>query len=446
MPISSLRRARRQASRICPPGCRRRLEQRDLMAPRSGDARRLQAARPGAHHDHLAPGTIGARDAVRHRRLAPGGGVVHAQRVIALVDPIEAIGRADTGSDFHLTPRGQQPRDMRLGDMGAGHADHVEFACNDRMPRRRHVLDARRVEHREARRRAHLAGEIQVRRRAHPHDWDHPRQRRVGVHVAADHVEEIHFSPRHQAAGDLDAFRAREADVPVLISHQAHADDEARIGRGANGGEHLADEAQPVVQAAAIFVVALVGRRRPELVGQVAVGVELDPVQPGRRHPRRGRGVIRNDARDVPVFQRLGERTMRRLAHRRRRQHRQPVGLVPRRPPPEMGDLDHHRRAMRVAVVRQAAQPRHDLVLVGEQVAEHRRRVGRDHRRARGHRQRDAALGLFHVVQPVAVLRHAVLAVVRLVRGAHQPVAQRQVAELERLQQRVGGGRGGHRW
>ena len=176
----------------------------------------------------------------------------------------------------------------------------------------------------------------------------------------------------------------------------------------------------PVVQAAAVIVVALVGRRRPELVGQMAVGVDLQPVQPGRLHALRRRRVVGDDAVDVPVLDRLGERPMRRLADRRGGQHRQPVRLVPRGAPAEMGDLDHHRRAVRVALVRQAAQPGHDLVLVGEQVAEHRRAV-----RARPPPSPPSSsaptppLRLLDVVQAVAVLRHAVLAVVRLVRGAH---------------------------
>ena len=71
--------------------------------------------------------------------------------------------------------------DVRIGDVGAGHADHVELALGDRMAGGRDVVDARGVEHRELGRGPHLAGEIEMRRRAHAGDRDHLGQRRVGA-------------------------------------------------------------------------------------------------------------------------------------------------------------------------------------------------------------------------------------------------------------------------
>ena len=55
----------------------------------------------------------------------------------------------------------------------------------------------------------------------------------------------------------------------------------------------------------------------------------------------------------------------------------------------------------------------------------------------------DAALGLFGVVEPVALLRHAVVGIGRLVRGRHQPVAQGEMFEGEGLQQGIRGGHAG---
>ena len=103
-----------------------------------------------------------------------------------------------------------------------------------------------------------------------------------------------------------------------------------------------------------------------------------------------------------------------------------------------MGDLAHHLRPVLVDLLGQPGEPRHDLVAVQLEVAERRRAVPRHHRRAADHRQPDAALGLLDVVRRVAVLGQAVLGVRGLVRGAHDPVAQRQPPEGERLQQRVG--------
>jgi hypothetical protein len=107
----------------------------------------------------------------------------------------------------------------------------------------------------------------------------------------------------------------------------------------------------------------------------MAVGLDLDAIQSGSLHALRRRSIVGDDALDIPVLDHLGECTVRRFAHRRGCQHRQPVGLVPGGAPPEVRELNHHGCAMRVAVVRQSAHPGHDLVLVGEQVAENRRRV-----------------------------------------------------------------------
>ena len=122
---------------------------------------------------------------------------------------------------------------------------------------------------------------------------------------------------------------------------------------------------------------------------------------------------------------------------------RQPVVLCPAGAPAEVGQLDHARRPVLVDLVAHAADPRHDGVVVGVQVAERRRAVLGDDGRAGGHRHADAALGLLDVVEPVAVLGHALLGVGGLVGGREDPIAQRQVAKLERLEQRVVAG--GHR-
>ena len=74
--------------------------------------------------------------------------------------------------------------DVRVGHVGAGHADHVELAAGDGVAGGRHVLDLRRVEGREAGRGADLAGEVEVRGGAHALDRDDVGQAGVGVDVA----------------------------------------------------------------------------------------------------------------------------------------------------------------------------------------------------------------------------------------------------------------------
>ena len=358
-----------------------------------------------------------------------------AQRLIALVDAVDAVAGADAGADQVLLPGDDLADDVGVGDQRPGHADHVELALRDGVAGRRHVVDAGGVEDGDACRGADLAGEVKVGGGAHPGDGDDVDQGGVGVHVAADDVEEVEAGGL-EAAGDLDAFLAGKAGLPVLVGDHAQAEQEAGADGVAHGLHDPERERHAVVQAAAKGVVPLVGGRRPELVGQVAVGVDLQPVEAGGLHTLGGGGVVGHDAVDVPGLDLLGKGPVGRLADRRGGEDREPVGLVPGGAAAEVGDLDHHGGAEFMALVGKAAHPGDDLVLVGEQVAEHGRAVGGDDGGAGGHGQRHAAAGLLGVVKAVAVLGHAVLAVVRLVRGGHHAVAQRQVLELERLEQR----------
>lgn len=225
----------------------------------------------------------------------------------------------------------------------------------------------------------------------------------------------------------------------VLVGDHADADDEPVADGLAHRVDDAPGEAQPVVERAVVFVVAAVGGRRPERVHQMAVGLELDAVEPGCLHALGRGGIVGDDAVDVPVLGRLGEGAMRRLAHRRRRQHRQPVGLVPPRSAAQMRELDHHLAVVLVAGVGEIPQPWHDLVAPGVQVAEGGRAVARHDGRARRHGQRHAAARLLGVVEPVARLRHAVLGIGRLVAGRHDAVLQRQVPEPVGLKEGIAG-------
>jgi len=127
------------------------------MAARRSDACGFETRRPRAHHDDLPRRTIAARDLMRHRRFASGRRIVDAQRFPGKIDAVDAIAHADAGADLVLATLRHLFRDMRVRDMGARHADHVELACGDRVARGGDVLNTRRVEHRQTRRRAHLA-------------------------------------------------------------------------------------------------------------------------------------------------------------------------------------------------------------------------------------------------------------------------------------------------
>ena len=80
--------------------------------------------------------------------LAAGGRVVDAERVLALIDPVDAVAHADAGADAVLLAALELGHDVRVGDVGAGHADHVDEALLRRAQRAvRQVGDARGLEH-----------------------------------------------------------------------------------------------------------------------------------------------------------------------------------------------------------------------------------------------------------------------------------------------------------
>ena len=82
----------------------------------------------------------------------------------------------------------------------------------------------------------------------------------------------------------------------------AHAHDALGADRGPAGGDRLAQEAQAVLEAAAIVVLAQVEARVQELGRQIAVaGDDLDPVDPGRGHAPRGGAIARDDLADQPA-------------------------------------------------------------------------------------------------------------------------------------------------
>ncbi|MCY1224995.1 hypothetical protein D9M72_371780 [compost metagenome] len=116
---------------------------------------------------------------------------------------------------------------------------------------------------------------------------------------------------------------------------------------------------------------------------------------------------------------------------------REPVTFVPTSAPAEVRELDHDRGALLMHGVGHFPDPRHDFVLVGQQIVEDRGAVFRDCRRPGGHRQRHAALGPLDRIGTVAALWHTVFRIGRLVRRDDDAVAQGQMLQLKWLKQGV---------
>ena len=102
------------------------LEQHDLVSALARDPRRLETGGAGADDDDLAPRAGRFLDDVRHRRFAAGRGVLHAQHVEARVLPVDAVIGAHTLLDLVFAAVADLDHEVRIGDLGARHADHVD--------------------------------------------------------------------------------------------------------------------------------------------------------------------------------------------------------------------------------------------------------------------------------------------------------------------------------
>jgi hypothetical protein len=110
------------------------------------DARRFQAGRARSdHHDTARLGSAG--NDVRHRFLAARGRVVQAQCLAPHVDAIEAVRGADARPNLGFATLFDLAHEVRVGDVGSGHANQVDLAFGDGIASRRNVVDLRGVQH-----------------------------------------------------------------------------------------------------------------------------------------------------------------------------------------------------------------------------------------------------------------------------------------------------------
>ena len=213
---------------------------------------------------------------------------------LAGIDRIDAVAHADARTDLGFAPLGDFEHDMRVGQMRARHANHIELAAFDCMASGRDVLDAGGVKGRQARLGAHFACEVQMRHRALAHARNHTAQAFFAVDVATDYVEEVDQSRPRQLASDGHAFFPAQAPLPVLVADQPSAYQEIGTYAPAHCLEHGHSKPQAVFDRPAIFVLTLIGRGRPKLIDEMAVALDFEAIEfrlpsPARRHRRRPR-------------------------------------------------------------------------------------------------------------------------------------------------------------
>jgi len=261
---------------------------------------RLHPCWPGADNHHLAFGPGGFFDDMRHAHIFPGGGrVLDAQHVQPLVLTVNAV--VGTHALFNLVDLahldlGDQ---VRVGDMGAGHAHHIDVAPFQNPRGLVRVLDVLRMQHRGLDHFLDPGGQVQKRLRRKAHVGDYVGQGVVGVTSRADHADKVEHAGVVVVLGDLFHVLMAQAIRVKLIPAQADAHAEIRADFSAHGLEHFEAETHAIFKTAAPFIGAFVDTRAPELVDHVLVHRrQLNPVQSTGFGPACGTGVVTDDPPD----------------------------------------------------------------------------------------------------------------------------------------------------
>ena len=330
-----------------------------------------------------------------------------------------------------LLPARELRDQVRVRDVGAGHADHVDASLLHRAVRRRQIRHPVRVEHGEAERVADAFHPLDVWRDGVGHVGHGEAQARVVEGGTHGDVQEVDEPGVDVQAHDLHGVVLVQSVLHQLVHGEAHADQEPIRGALAHRLQRLQREPGAVGGAPSVAVGAPIHRRRPELPAEVPENRELAAVEPSPLRAARRGSEVADDAVDVVAVHGPREGAVRRLAHRRRRDGREPAVRAPAGAPPHVGDLDHRGAAVAVDSFRERLEPRDDAVLAEIDLPERRRRVDRHRRGAAEHGEREPAFRFLLVVAPVALLRHAVLGVGGGVRGAHDPVLQPDMADDE---------------
>ncbi len=332
------------------------------MAAQRRDAGRFHAGGTAAHHQHV-PGLVGLlQQVVAEGQLAAGRHIDGAADTALREAAEAALVAADAWPDLVRPAFQRLANDVRVGDVGASHADHVRVAAGDG---RVHVLQGPEPAGDEGR---HLAFRDAGDRHAHG-------QLVAGVlmHAADDLVAVLRAAMRHVDVVE-DAFLEDAGDdLPVLVHVQAArevvradagAHDEARPDHLPHRVQDFEVEPHAVLEAAAILVGALVGGLADELLDQEIVGaMHLDPVEAAfhRPAPRLCEGV--DHLGDLVLRHRMRGHAGQRVDEDFRRR----PGLRPRRTLIEahMVDLREHAHAVRLHRLHELLVARDDAVVPG---------------------------------------------------------------------------------
>ena len=236
----------------------------------------------------------------------------------------------------------------------------------------------------------------------------------------------------------LPGFSSSVQRVVVVLGADLHLQVEVGAHLGPNGGHDLEQEAGALLQRAAVVVVAVVDRRAEELREQVAVGrVQLDAVEPAARARRAPAANAATVSAICACVMRDAREAVQRLIALGRAPALLELDAGDVALPAAVRELHDEPAVVLVDGVAERAPERDALVaidrgVVGDDAAADRHRDERRDDRAHAAARElglpvDARLvaGAVVVVEPARHVR------------AEDPVLHRQVAERERLEDRI---------
>jgi hypothetical protein len=254
----------------------------------------------------LAPVVTSCGNFLRQIGLPAGGGIVDAGGRTGGVDRVEAHVRAHAGPDIVLTSFGDLAREVRVGQLGAGHPDKVEAAVADREPGGRGIGDARGMEDGDVDGLADATAGFEPGRRGGAHAGDRLGELTVRVDHPDVEVEEVD-AVLGVGPEDLGGTRFVHAVFAAFVDGHADAEDEVVRDGGADGIDDAHRELDEIGQFAGELVVAVIEPRGEERVEQVTGVHDLEPVESCGGHTFGGGREVRDDAIHIEVLERLRE-------------------------------------------------------------------------------------------------------------------------------------------
>ena len=300
----------------------------DFVTARCAHASRFEARRTRANDNHVLGTLTGFCDDVRQSAFTSGCRIVCAQRFPFAIDPVDAVAHANAGTNLVLFATRDLGDDMRICDMGPGHADQIQQPLLNGVAGCCDIIDASGMHDRQVKMLFHFCGKLKMGRLGGAHVRDQGGKANAGRAVTAVNVEKIDHAGFGQQFTDLKTLVELKTAIESFIKHHSDAHDKVIAHLSANFLQHFNGKANPVLKRAAVFIGPAVDGRCPETVQQVPIGIDFNAIEIAVTTTCRCCAIGLNGAFNIPVLHRLGEGAVGGFPDSRGRDHGQPVAAV----------------------------------------------------------------------------------------------------------------------